>query len=158
MVNQLNILIDSKFCQRIRTMITLFMSMANNVVALPNQMIYILNQDHINIKLHCWTFEKVDTMQRDIVTNEHSYIHGFCQNYILIDNVKFSIKVLIPNIKYLVEIMIIFSTSYMGYFDMLQSAKRFCLRAYKLRYTSFFTKCFMCCIHMVFDQRQVEII
>jgi hypothetical protein len=50
--------------------------------------------------------------------------------------------VLTPKMKYLVELMIMFSTRQMGYFDMLQCAKRFRPRAYRLRHAVFSTKWF----------------
>jgi hypothetical protein len=47
---------------------------------------------------------------------------------------------LVPKMKYLVELMIIFSTRQMGYFDMLQSAKGFQPITYRLRHTTISTK------------------
>ena len=47
---------------------------------------------------------------------------------------------LTPKMKYLVELMILFSTRQMGYFDMLQNAKSFRPRAYRLRHTTISTK------------------
>ena len=49
-------------------------------------------------------------------------------------------SLLVPKMKYLVKLMIIFSTRQMSYFKILQSAKRFQPRAYKLRYAAFLTK------------------
>jgi len=56
---------------------------------------------------------------------------------IYIDNI---ILLLTPKMKYLVELMIMFSTKQMGYFDMLQSAKRFRLITDRLRHTAISTK------------------
>jgi len=47
---------------------------------------------------------------------------------------------LVPKIKYLVELMIIFSTRQMSYFDILQSAKGFRPITYRLRHTAISTK------------------
>jgi len=47
---------------------------------------------------------------------------------------------LIPKMKYLVELMIISLTRQMSYFDMLQSAKRFRPKTYRLRHTAISAK------------------
>jgi hypothetical protein len=48
--------------------------------------------------------------------------------------------VLTPKMKYLVELMILFSTRQIGYFDMLQSAKGFRPITDRLRHTAISTK------------------
>lgn len=48
--------------------------------------------------------------------------------------------VLTPKMKYLVELMIMFSIRQMGYFDMLQSAKGFRPITDRLRHTAISTK------------------
>jgi len=47
---------------------------------------------------------------------------------------------LVPKMKYLVELMIIFSTRQMSYFDILQSPKGFRPITYKHRHTAISTK------------------
>jgi len=62
--------------------------------------------------------------------------------YLLLENCEDEIYVfsggplLVPKMKYLVELMIIFSTRQMGYFDMLQSENGFRPITYRLRHTA----------------------